>query len=137
MARLVRNVKRHWFTTLPPVDPVELTGQTIVVTGGNDGIGFAVAKQLAVFHPGKLILASRNVAKSENAIKAIQSSVGSTPTIMEAWSLDLASIDSVTEFAARANRELAGLDILVLNAGVVRARFGLTRDGHEEMYFPD
>jgi NAD(P)-dependent dehydrogenase (short-subunit alcohol dehydrogenase family) len=132
MSLFIRSLKRHWFTTIPPVGPVSLAGQTVIVTGGNDGIGYQVAKQLAALHPDKLILASRNVSKSEAAIQQIRNAVDDSNTTMEAWKLDLGSIESVKKFAARANRELERLDILVLNAGVMRAQFKLTADGHEE-----
>lgn len=132
MSLFIRSLKRHWFTTIPPVGPVSLAGQTVIVTGGNDGIGYQVAKQLAALHPDKLILASRNVSKSEAAIQQIRNAVDDSNTTMEAWKLDLGSIESVKKFAVRANRELERLDILVLNAGVMRAQFKLTADGHEE-----
>lgn len=134
MAGFILGLLKSKFKTLPPVEPVSLAGQTIIVTGGNDGIGFQVAKQLATFRPSKLILASRNVAKTEDAIQAIKNSLGGAEVSMEAWSLDLGEFESVIAFAEKANKELVALDILVLNAGVVRPRFMLTKDGHEETY---
>lgn len=134
MASFILGLLKSKFKTLPPVEPVALAGQTIIVTGDNDGIGFQVAKQLSTFRPSKLILASRNVAKTEEAIQAIKNSFGGAEVSMEAWSLDLGDFESVITFAEKANKELAALDILVLNAGVVRPRFLLTKDGHEETY---
>jgi carbonyl reductase 1 len=45
----------------------------ILVTGGNQGIGFALCKQLAVDHNAHVYLAARNPTKGQNAVSKIQS----------------------------------------------------------------
>lgn len=44
---------------LPLVQPVDLTGQTVVVTGSNIGLGFVAAKCFAEMKPKHLVLACR------------------------------------------------------------------------------
>ena len=44
------------------------------------------------------------------------------------WQLDLGSYASVKEFAARANRDLARIDVLLENAGVAMLRWDLAED---------
>ena len=52
---------------------------------------------------------------------------------VDVWPLDLSSFASVKEFAARAKKECARLDIVVLNAGVTSFNWDVTKDGWKEM----
>lgn len=60
-------VKAQW-TTIPPVQKQDLSGKTIIVTGGNTGIGFEVVKHFARMNPAKLILTSRSQEKGNEAV---------------------------------------------------------------------
>ena len=123
MANVMIGLLRSKFKRLPAVENVSLAGKTVIGTGGNDGIGFEVPKQLAAFGPKRLILASRNIAKTKSAIQAIRGSIGETAVSTEAWSLDLADLESVKLFAEMGTQKLDRLDILILNAGAIRPRF--------------
>ena len=107
-----------------PGDLPDLSGTVAVVTGGNSGIGFHTAKQLAA-HGAEVVLACRNVVAAEAA--AAQMSGGA-----RVEQLDLASQSSVREFASRWE---GPLDLLVNNAGVMRPpHYRETEDGHELMF---
>jgi NAD(P)-dependent dehydrogenase (short-subunit alcohol dehydrogenase family) len=102
-----------------------LDGRTALVTGGNSGIGRAIAFDLAA-HGAHVILTGRNVARGEDAVAAIRANGGKADFLQ-------ASIDdesSARELAQRAV-ELGGghVDILVNNAGVFP--FGPTHDASE------
>ncbi len=100
-------------------------GRTVVVTGGNSGIGRWVASALAV-RGARVTLACRNVAAGEDTARAIRAEGGETVDVAH---LDLASLDSVRDFADRWQRPL---DLLVDNAGVMTPpRYRQTADGHE------
>jgi NAD(P)-dependent dehydrogenase (short-subunit alcohol dehydrogenase family) len=104
-------------------------GRTFVVTGGNAGIGYFTAEQLASAG-ACVILASRSAAKAERAIASIRERVeGAT---LDFVTLDLSSLSSVTS-AADAVRALGPIHGLINNAGLVSppARRGTTADGHE------
>jgi retinol dehydrogenase-12 len=60
-------VRSQW-KTLPPNPNVDLTGQTVLVTGSNTGLGLEAAKQLARMNPAHLVLAVRNLSKGEEAL---------------------------------------------------------------------
>lgn len=101
-------------------DPLQLPkqhGQTFVVTGGNAGIGYFAAEQLARAG-GNVIIAARNPDKGRLAREAIRSQVPDAS--MGFLRFDLTSLTSMraaaTELAA-----LPRLDGVILNAGVTTA----------------
>ena len=59
--------------TLPPPLQADLTHKTVMVTGGNTGIGFETAKIFAGMHPKKLILGCRSEERGNAAIASTSS----------------------------------------------------------------
>lgn len=107
----------------------DLTGQVIVVTGANSGIGLEAAREFAR-KGATTILASRNLEKARAALADIQADIpGAQVEIME---LDLASLDSVRRFAAAFKAKYSQLDVLVNNAGIMMVPYGRTTDGFEQ-----
>jgi len=102
-------------------------GRTLLVTGGNTGIGLATATALAN-QGGRVYIGCRSVAAGQAAVAAIQSATGSR----DVWllPLDLASLASVRACAAAFLARDEPLHVLVNNAGVGRRR-GVTADGFE------
>nr|XP_055167304.1 retinol dehydrogenase 13 isoform X2 [Nyctereutes procyonoides] len=75
-----------------------IPGKTVIVTGANTGIGKQTALELAR-RGGNIILACRDMEKCEAAAKEIR---GETLNHrVSAWHLDLASLKSIREFAAK------------------------------------
>lgn len=113
------------FITVPkPTTP--FTSRTIIITGGNVGLGLETARLIASLNPSRIIITSRSTAKGETAAASIARTTGITP---EVWPLDLCSFDSVRAFAERAS-SLSRLDALICNAGIATATFTLA-EGHE------
>ena len=73
-----------------------LTGKIAIVTGGDGGLGFAVAQSLAMQH-ATVVLASRNQNKTGAAAARIRAAGGDA----RAMELDLAHLISVRAFAAQ------------------------------------
>lgn len=96
------------------------TGQTVIVTGSNVGLGKEAARHLARLGATKVILAVRNTDAGKAAADDIKSSTGRD--VCEVWPLDLMSYESVKQFAARAS-QLPRLDVLLENAGVATKYF--------------
>ena len=103
------------------------TGKTVLVTGGNSGIGYQIALALAA-KGAAVVLACRNPKNAEDAIASIKQQ---TPAAgVSAVALDLASLDSVRKLPERLN--IQKLDIIVCNAGVMNIpKRTLTTDGFE------
>jgi NAD(P)-dependent dehydrogenase (short-subunit alcohol dehydrogenase family) len=106
----------------------DLTGKTIIVTGGNSGLGFEAVKALSG-KGARVIMACRSVARGEIARKQIiELQPNSDIIVME---LDLADLKSVRNFVDQIKKKHSRLDILLNNAGIMMVPYGLTRDGFE------
>ena len=72
--------------------------QTVIVTGGNTGLGFEAARAIAESNQGwHVVIACRNPAKAAKAVQEITN--GPAKGGAEAMSLDLSSLASVRAFA--------------------------------------
>ena len=91
-------------------------GRTAVVTGAAGGLGYETALGLAR-RGARVILAGRNAAKGEAALRRILALVPGARVFVE--DLDLARLASVRAFADRILARPEPLDILVNNAGLM------------------
>ncbi|MDN5775161.1 MAG: oxidoreductase [Brevibacterium sp.] len=94
--------------------------RTIVITGGNSGIGRAAAAMLAGMD-AHVVLAVRDTAKGRAAAESMRGSV-------DVRRLDLADLSSVRAFA---DQFTDPIDILINNAGIMVPPLGRTADGFE------
>lgn len=117
----------HWTQE----DIPDLNGSIAVVTGGNSGIGLAVARALA-WRRARVVLACRSRRRGHDACASIRAAIPESR--VEVMVLDLASLNSIrrfaTEFGARHDR----LDLLVNNAGVLLAPYRTTAEGFESHF---
>jgi NAD(P)-dependent dehydrogenase (short-subunit alcohol dehydrogenase family) len=117
---------RHWdVRRLPSAE-----GAAFLVTGGNAGIGYFVAEQLAGTR-ATVVLGSRDVAKADAAMASIRSRVPGAH--LRHLRLDLSDLSSLKSSVDAL--ELDRLDAVVCNAGVLldHPRRRETTDGHELM----
>lgn len=104
-------------------------GQTIIVTGSNTGLGKEATRHFARLGAAKIIMAVRNTQAGEDAKTDIEATTGCGSSVIEVWSLDLSSYDSVKAFATRAST-LQRIDVLLENAGIATNKVTLA-EGHE------
>ena len=124
MATFLTFVKEQ-FTSLP-FPETQHTGQTVIVTGSNVGLGLEAARHLTRLNAEKVILAVRSLEKGEAAKKSIEESTGRTG-VVEVWQMDLSSYESVKQFVKKAEG-LKRLDAVVENAGIARDYYSTTED---------
>lgn len=108
--------------------------KTAIITGGNSGLGYHCAQQLAQDSELQIILACRNAKKAEQAVQKIKET-GNNSNIA-VMSLDLASFDSINSFVDKfANSNLPPLGAVVCNAGVqFIQRQTYTEDGFDTTF---
>lgn len=116
----------------PCADIPPLFGKTILVTGGNSGLGKQSIIELARHEPSEIWLTTRDPHNGQAARRDVQSQVpGAVIRVLE---LDLSSLGSVRAAAQTFLSSASRLDILLLNAGLGGSLPGLTKDGYE-IYF--
>ncbi|MFA6101806.1 MAG: SDR family NAD(P)-dependent oxidoreductase [Victivallaceae bacterium] len=95
-----------------------LRGKIAVITGGAQGFGFGIAEELAA--EGALaVIADMNRQGAEGAAAVINSKFGSSCSI--ALEVNISSEESVEKMVRELVERCGGIDILVANAGVLRA----------------
>ncbi len=109
--------------------------QSIIITGGNSGLGYQCARAIALSKKSwQIIIASRNLSKVEDAVEQLISDTA-YPNI-RGMVLDLASLQSIRQFV----QQLTQLDIpplkgLICNAGVqIISGTTYTEDGFETTF---
>ncbi|MDF2728066.1 MAG: fabL, partial [Nitrososphaera sp.] len=87
--------------------------QVALVTGSNRGIGFEIAKQLAM-KKIQVVLTSRNSANGEAALKRLTRDDGGIKKVMP-MQLDVTNQVSVDRLLNKVEKTFGRLDILVNN----------------------
>ena len=108
-----------------------LASKVFLVTGGNAGIGLALAKILYSKN-ATVYIAGRSMEKIKAAIEEIKNEFPLGTGQLKALLVDLADLDSTKAGAAEFLAQETRLDVLFLNAGVAQIPAGtITKHGHE------
>ena len=106
------------------------TGKTYLITGANSGTGFQAARIL-LSKNAKVVMLNRSTDKSAAAITELKEEFG-TRAEVSFIRMDLASLSSVREAAARVNETVRQIDALICNAAIAQVPSReLTEDGFE------
>jgi NAD(P)-dependent dehydrogenase (short-subunit alcohol dehydrogenase family) len=105
-----------------------MSGQTVIVTGGNSGIGFETAVALAGAG-ARVVITARDEAKGRDAIRSIEARGVSGSLDLSVF--DLSSMSSVRAGAADLLGRFDRIDVLVNNAGLMLSSRRETGDGME------
>jgi NAD(P)-dependent dehydrogenase (short-subunit alcohol dehydrogenase family) len=117
-------------TIHPSVPP-----RTVIITGGNTGLGYACARAIAASHANwHIVIASRNQQQATQAVTTLRAATGNQH--IEQMPLDLASLTSVRAFARDfIAHELPPLGAAICNAGIqVVSETTYTQDGFETTF---
>jgi NAD(P)-dependent dehydrogenase (short-subunit alcohol dehydrogenase family) len=114
-----------------PAPGTSLFGETAIITGGYTGLGYEAGIQLLDLKLSRLILAVRSVDKGESAAAVLRRKY--PKAAVDIWQLDMCSYDSIQSFTRRVDSQLPRVDIVILNAGVIKLEFRPVKGtGHEE-----
>ncbi len=105
---------------------IDLSDQTIVITGGSAGLGVETARVLAGCG-ARIVSVVRDEAKGLAAAAAIRESVPNAR--LELAVLDLSKLDSVRRGADDIAKRFSRIDRLINNAGVMACPLGRTAEG--------
>ncbi|BBY43497.1 3-oxoacyl-ACP reductase FabG [Mycolicibacterium celeriflavum] len=95
-----------------------LLGQTAVVTGGAQGLGYAIAERF-IAEGARVVLGDLDVAATEEAAKRLGGGPSKDPAAL-AVRCDVTKADDVSALVAAAVERFGGLDVMVNNAGITR-----------------
>ena len=109
----------------------DMTGKTVVITGGSSGIGRETACALACAG-AQVVITSRHRERGDKAAAALRSRTGN-PRI-HAVQMDLADLTSVREGAAEILARFERIDVLINNAGVLLGKRRMSADGIEATF---
>ncbi|CAG7837797.1 unnamed protein product [Allacma fusca] len=115
-----RHVKDRWTHRYSQLDDrtgqEDVTGKVVVITGSNGGLGKVTALHMAK-RRARVVMACRDVTKTENAVKEIKEKVPEADlTVIR---LDLSDLDSVRACAKEILQKFPYVNILINNAGIM------------------
>ena len=113
----------------PPVP--SMAGKTVIITGGNSGIGKAAATALARAG-ARVVITARSESRGSAAVADIAAASGSTDVELSLF--DLADLSSVRAGAADLLERCPRIDVLLNNAGLILSERTLSPDGYEATF---
>jgi NAD(P)-dependent dehydrogenase (short-subunit alcohol dehydrogenase family) len=93
---------------------IDLSGKRVLVTGGNSGLGAAIARAFADAHARVALNYLVNPEETDRLVKAIESKGGHALGLMA----DISDARAVEAMFAELDERWNGLDVLVNNAGI-------------------
>lgn len=104
-------------------------GKTVLITGANSGLGFALAVEFAK-RGARVIMAGRSkIPEAGNQVKKLSGS-----ETVEMHYLDLSKIDTIHHFAQSLADQAIQIDICILNAAIALPVSRQTASGQDEMF---
>lgn len=113
-------------TTSDVLRGVDLSGRTVVLTGGSGGLGFETARSLGTAG-AVVVLLDKDAARGARSVRRLRE-VGATA---EYLGLDLTDHDGIRATSAELVVTCPGIDVLINNAGAVFGERRLTGVGWE------
>lgn len=114
---------------------IKLDGKTIIITGGNAGLGLEAARQYLLLGASRVILACRSIPRGQEAVAALRADPAvkkaNPSAIIEVFELDLADYQSGLRFTNKVKKEVTELHILLNNGGQVVLKYEKAPGGHE------
>jgi len=124
--------------TIPPTPAgTSMAGKTVIITGGNAGLGLEAARQFLILKVARVIITVRSQSKGDEAVSALRADpvvkAVNPSAKVEAFLLDLNDYESGMQFTQKVKQELSELDILLCNGGMSIIHYQVSKSGHEEV----
>lgn len=97
----------------------DLTGQTIVITGANSGIGYEASRFLA-YKGARIVMACRSKDKAMAAMSKIKQELPEAE--LDFITYDQADFHAIDRFVAELKQRYTRIDVFVCNAGIFHPR---------------
>lgn len=105
-----------------------MAARTVIITGGNSGIGKAAAVALATAG-ARVVITARDEQRGRDAVADIVAASGSQQVELSLF--DLADLSSVRAGAADLLERCPRIDVLLNNAGLILSERQVSADGYE------
>ncbi|RDW80336.1 hypothetical protein BP5796_05034 [Coleophoma crateriformis] len=96
------------------MSPLAATTKIVLITGANQGLGFAIAKSLSSKPGYHVLMGSRNTQRGIEAASKLQQQ----GLAVEALDIDVTSDESIAKATSVVSSKFGRLDVLINNAGV-------------------
>lgn len=120
-------------TAFEVVQNQNLQGKVFLITGGYSGLGAESAKSL-LRAGATVIIVGRNAGAQQKFVTELLNDKSlkiSENQIDAEKTMDLGDLESVSRFAKQIYQKYEQIDVLMLNAGIMRTPPGKTKDGFE------
>lgn len=123
----------------PPIPPTpseaNVSGKTVIITGGNAGLGYEAARQYLTLGASRVILACRSITRGQEAVSSLRADptvkTSNPDALVEVFELDLDDYQSGLRFVKKVKDEVKELDILLNNGGQVFLGYEKSKSNHE------
>lgn len=112
----------------------DMSGKTVIVTGGTKGLGFGIATSFA-HYGANVVISARTASDVESAAKDINENYAQNGARCVGVSADSGKQEDIDKVIAAAVKEFGKLDILVNNAGISGKTANILTDECDEANF--
>lgn len=126
----LRSFSTSFIMTSPDSDKLIL-----LITGGNQGLGYHAIQQLSATGKYRILMGARDVKKAKAAIETLADDhyVNAHPEDVKPVTIDMSSDASIEAAVQEVEQKFGRLDILMVNAGIGHAA-GTTREQFQQIY---
>ncbi|KAF4415000.1 hypothetical protein FACUT_13770 [Fusarium acutatum] len=133
----LKKVHKKSYPTISPTRPeLQHENRTVLITGGNRGIGLAIARAFVEARAERVIIVSRRHDAVMAAIDKIakEAKDNGSPTIVEGRICNIADMESTSSLWLAIKKEGVHVDTLVLNAASLGVENSLLGAGLDEVW---
>ncbi|KAL7904127.1 NAD(P)-binding protein [Trichoderma velutinum] len=121
MATFTQKFRTTSYPTISSSNPLNSqAGRTVLITGGSEGIGFAIASAFTTARASRVILLGRRKEVLQAAQEKLIALRGKSETAITTYACDVTSLLNIESTWKKILKAQITVDILVLNAGYVK-----------------